>query len=200
MKPPALALDVGGTKLAAGLVDSAGRVLRVARRRTPPGAVWDAMAAALDEARDGQAVRGVGIGCAGPLDPDAGTVSPVNIAGWTQFPLVAEVAAVVPGVPVVLAGDGVCMALGEQRHGAGRGHDHLLGVVVSTGVGGGLIASGRPVYGRTGNAGHVGHVVVEPDGDPCSCGGRGCLETVAAGPRLVRWASARGCRAGDGAA
>jgi glucokinase len=84
------------------------------------------------------------------------------------------------------------MALGERWRGAGRGADFLLGMVVSTGIGGGLVLDGAPLPGRTGNAGHVGHLVVEPDGHPCTCGGRGCVETVAAGPHLVRWARANG--------
>src|SRR6185312_7450226 len=89
-------------------------------------------------------------------------------------------------------GDGVCMALGEHWRGAGRGADFLLGMVVSTGVGGGLVLDGVPYHGRTGNAGHVGHVVVEPDGQRCSCSGHGCVETVAAGPWMTRWALANG--------
>ena len=97
----------------------------------------------------------------------SGTVSPINIACWREFPLRDRVAAAVPGVPVRLGGDGVCMALGEHWRGAGRGARFLLGMVVSTGVGGGLVLDGAPYGGRTGNAGHVGHVVVDPDGAPC---------------------------------
>ena len=147
----------------------------------------------------GGAIRAVGIACAGPIDLAAGTVSPINIAGWRGFPLRDRVAAAVPDVPVRLAGDGVCMALGEHWRGAGRGVDFLLGMVVSTGVGGGLVLDGVPYHGRTGNAGHVGHVVVELDGQPCSCGGRGCVETVAAGPWMTRWAMANGWAAPPGA-
>jgi glucokinase len=84
------------------------------------------------------------------------------------------------------------MALGERWRGAGRGAQFLLGMVVSTGVGGGLVLDGAPFDGRTGNAGHVGHVVVDPDGGPCSCGGRGCVETIAAGPRMAQWARENG--------
>ncbi|MGI9063131.1 MAG: ROK family protein [Pseudonocardiaceae bacterium] len=193
---PVLALDVGGTKIAAALVDG-GRVLRHVQR--PTGDPWATVVAVLDEARDGRPVRGVGIGCGGPLDPVAGTVSPINLPAWDGFPLRERVAALLPGVPVELAGDAVCTALGEARHGAGRGTADLLGVVVSTGVGGGLIASGRPVPGRTGNAGHVGHMVVAADGAGCPCGGRGCLETVASGPSLVRWARSQGWDGTDAA-
>ena len=91
-----------------------------------------------------------------------------------------------------LGGDGLCMALGERWRGAGRGAQFLLGMVVSTGIGGGLVLDGAPYDGRTGNAGHVGHVVVEPDGAPCTCGGRGCVETVASGPHLAQWARDNG--------
>jgi glucokinase len=87
------------------------------------------------------------------------------------------------------------MALGERWRGAGRGAQFLLGMVVSTGVGGGLVLDGAPYDGRTGNAGHVGHVVVDPDGGPCSCGGRGCVETIAAGPRMAQWARDHGWEA-----
>ena len=107
-----------------------------------------------------------GIGSAGPIDAAAGTVSPINIVTWHDFPLRDRVAAAVPDVPVALAGDAICMALGEHWRGAGRGVDFMLGMVVSTGVGGGLVLDGVPYHGRTGNAGHVGHVVVEPDGQP----------------------------------
>ncbi len=201
-----LALDMGGTKIAAGLVDAAGTVLHAASRPTPisPSAeqVWAAveqlLAAVL--ARVDGAVGAVGIAAPGPIDVAAGTLSPVNIACWRDFPLRDRVAAMTPGVPVRMAGDALCVALGEHWRGAGRDTRFLLGMVVSTGVGGGLLLDGAPYYGRTGNAGHVGHVVVEPDGPPCGCGGFGCVESVAAGPALVRWARANGWAAPPDAA
>ncbi len=204
-----LCLDIGGTKIAAGLADPGGALMHTATRPTPAGAaaeeVWAAVAAAIADAlraADGP-VSAVGIASAGPIDLHAGTVSPINIACWRRFPLRDRVAAAVPGVPVWLGGDGVCMALGEHWLGAGksagRGARFLLGMVVSTGVGGGLVLDGIPYTGRTGNAGHVGHVVVEQDGAPCACGGRGCVETVAAGPSMVRWARANGWSAPPGA-
>lgn len=189
-----LALDIGGTKIAAGLVDPAGALVHSARRATPPDEVWAVVEEMIADAMEaaGGAVRAVGVAASGPVDLAAGTVSPINIASWRGFPLRDQVAAAVPGVPVRLAGDGVCMALGEHWRGAGRGTDFMLGIVVSTGVGGGLVLDGAPYDGRTGNAGHVGHVVVDPDGQPCSCGGHGCVETVAAGPSITRWARANG--------
>jgi glucokinase len=189
-----LALDIGGTKIAVGLVDPVGELIHTATLPTPNDhdaehvwAVTEQLIASAVTKAEG-AIRAVGIGSAGPVDVTAGTVSPVNIAQWQRFPLRDRVVAAVPNVPVRLGGDGVCMALGEHWRGAGRGIDFMLGMVVSTGVGGGLVLNGVPYQGRTGNAGHVGHVVVDPDGPLCHCGGRGCVETFAAGPWMTRWA------------
>lgn len=193
-----LTLDIGGTKIAAGLVDSAGTLVRTAVRGTPqdcsPADVWEVVAELVADQMNaaGGAVRAVGIASAGPIDPLTGSVSPINIACWRHFPLRDRIAALVPNVPVELGGDGLCMALGEYWRGAGRGARFLLGVVVSTGVGGGLVLDGMGYGGRTGNAGHVGHVVVDPKGCPCRCGGRGCVETMASGPSMLRWAQANG--------
>jgi glucokinase len=195
-----LALDVGGTKIAAGLVDADGTLVHRAQRPTPAAdaeAVW-AVAAALiaEELREaGGPVGAVGIASAGPIDLPSGTVSPINITAWRRFPIVDRVSELTDA-PVRLGGDGLCMALGERWRGAGRGAEFLLGMVVSTGVGGGLVLDGAPYDGRTGNAGHVGHVVVELDGAACTCGGRGCVETVASGPHLAAWARDNGWDAG----
>ena len=200
-------IDIGGTKVAGAVVGDAARVLAGARADTPaadpdPEALWSAVAGVLADllaqaSTRGLAIRGVGLSCAGPIDTRAGTVSPINITGWHGFPLVARVRDVLDeagrgGLAVHLAGDGTAMALAEQRHGAARGVGDVLGIVVSTGIGGGLVLAGRPFGGRTGNAGHVGHVVVDPRGELCTCGGIGCLETVASGPSAVRWALAQG--------
>ncbi|MCV7198507.1 ROK family protein [Mycobacterium angelicum] len=200
-----LCLDIGGTKIAAGLTDDDGALVHKATCPTPAGGeaeqVWAAVAAMISDAlrAAGGTVAAVGIASAGPVHLDSGTVSPINVKCWRGFPLRDRVAAAVPGVPVRLGGDGVCMALGEHWRGAGRGARFMLGMVVSTGVGGGLVLDGVPYDGRTGNAGHVGHVVVEPGGERCSCGGRGCVETVASGPSMVRWARANGWAAAPGA-
>ena len=193
-----LALDIGGTKIAVGLVDPAGELVHRAVEPTPKSQsaedVWSVVARMIADAAGvaGGAIRAVGIGSAGPVDATAGTVSPINVSSWQAFPLRDRVAAAMPDLPVMLAGDGVCMALGEHWRGAGRGARFVLGMVVSTGVGGGLVLDGKPYHGRTGNAGHVGHVVVELDGQRCSCGGHGCVETVASGPWMTRWALANG--------
>lgn len=198
-----LTLDIGGTKIAAGLVGAGGDLAHTAARPTPPGgsaeAVWAVVEALIADAvrTAGGAIGAVGIACGGPIDVAAGVVSPINITSWRRFPLRDRVAAALPGVPVRLGGDAVCMALGEHWRGAGRGARFLLGMVVSTGVGGGLVFDGLPYQGRTGNAGHVGHVVVDPNGERCSCGGRGCVETVASGPAMTRRARAGGWPGAD---
>jgi glucokinase len=197
MAEPVLALDVGGTKIAAGVVDSDGNLVHTAKRPTPDGdaeLIWAVAAELIGGALTtaNTPVRGVGISCAGPIDLRAGTVSPINITEWQRFPIVDRVTQAVPGVAVRLGGDGLCMALGERWRGAGRGAHFLLGMVVSTGVGGGLVLDGLPYHGRSGNAGHVGHVVVDDRGGLCSCGGHGCVETIAAGPRMTQWAREHG--------
>ena len=191
-----LAIDIGGTKIAAGLVDPGGTLLTSQQRPTPRGAgaeaVWAVVADLVAELTAGVAVRGAGVVSAGPVQLQAGTVSPINVPDWRDFPLRDRVAELLPGRPVRLAGDGVAMALGEHWRGAGQGAGFLLGMVVSTGIGGGLVLDGQPYPGRTGNAGHVGHVVVDTAGGPCACGGHGCVETIAAGPSMVAWAKTQG--------
>ncbi|MEU8247086.1 ROK family protein [Nonomuraea sp. NPDC048916] len=193
-----LAVDIGGTKLAAALVDEAGSVSRSATRPTPRTDVMSALADLIGEVSGGEPVpEAAGIGCAGPLDLAAGTVSPVNMPSWRGFPVRDEVRRLT-GLPTVLAGDAQCFALGEHWLGAGRGSASLLGIVVSTGIGGGLVIDGAPLLGPTGNAGHVGHMTVDPYGERCECGGRGCVERYSSGPNLVRWALGNGWKAPDG--
>lgn len=187
-----LALDIGGTKIAAGLVDADGTLLTSSQQPTPrgndPEKAWEVLMHLISAMTADSDVTGVGISAAGPVDLPSGTVSPINIPAWSKFPLRDRVATVLPGVRVQMAGDGVCMALGEHWRGAGRGSSFMLGMVISTGIGGGLVLDGKPYVGRTGNAGHVGHVVVEPGGPLCTCGARGCVEAIAAGPRMAQWA------------
>ncbi|MGA4878403.1 ROK family protein [Streptomyces lydicamycinicus] len=197
------ALDIGGTKIAGALVDPHGRLLVRAARPTPAdkdgATVMRAVAEVLGElaaAPDWARVAAVGIGSAGPVDAATGTVSPVNIPGWRDFPLVAGVRALVGERPVVLVGDGVAMTAAEHWQGAARGHANALCMVVSTGVGGGLVLNGRLHPGPTGNAGHIGHISVDVDGDPCPCGSRGCVERIASGPNIARRALAHGWQPG----
>src|SRR5579875_1440863 len=166
---PALVIDIGGTKLAAGDAEQLWRTLEALLRKVLGEAGRDE--AGLDESGDGLA--GVGCGCGGPMEWPAGRVSPLNIAAWRDFPLRDRLAGRFPEIPVRVHNDAICLAVGEHWRGAGRGTGNMLGVVVSTGVGGGLVLGGRLIDGASGNAGHVGHVVVDPeDGPPCACGGR----------------------------
>ncbi|MFI7466254.1 ROK family protein [Nonomuraea sp. NPDC049646] len=190
-----LAIDVGGTKMAAGLVAPDGTVITSRRAATPQNAdaetLWHTLTTLIDPLSE--RAEGVGVGCGGPMTWPDGEVSPLNIPGWRGFPLRARLAGRFPGLPVRLHNDAICLAIAEHWQGAGRGSADMLGMVVSTGVGGGLILGGRLVNGGTGNAGHIGHVVVEPDGGPrCGCGGHGCLEAVARGPALTTWAQSQG--------
>lgn len=193
----ALAVDVGGTKIAAAVVTDDGRILSRAEVRTPAAehaeAVGEALlrAASAAIAHAGVTPYVIGIGSAGPLDMVAGTVSPVNIPAWRGFSIVELLSREYPDRDVRMAGDGHCMALGEYWR---RTHSMrtVLGMVVSTGVGGGVVVGGRVQTGPTGNAGHVGHMVVDIAGPACPCGGRGCVEAVASGPSMVRWARENG--------
>lgn len=183
-----LALDVGGTKVAAGVVDAEGRVLRSASAPTPrvsdPDEVLAALVGALREVEPDD-VRACGVGSAGPMTRGGETVSPLNIPGWRGFPLRQRLQDVLP-VPVVVDNDAKALALGEGWKGAGTTARSFLAMVVSTGVGGGLVVDGRLLDGAQGNAGHVGHVVVVPGGELCGCGGRGCLEAEISGTAIAR--------------
>jgi glucokinase len=197
------ALDIGGTKIAGALVDGDGRILVRAQRPTPAQedgeTVMRAVADVVGELTASPLwtrARAVGIGSAGPVDASAGTVSPVNVPGWRDFPLVERVRAAAAGLPVELVGDGVAIAAAEHWQGAARGHDNALCMVVSTGVGGGLVLGGSLHPGPTGNAGHIGHISVDLDGDLCPCGARGCVERIASGPNIARRALEAGWRPG----
>lgn len=190
----ALALDIGGTKFAAARVRPDGALVDEHRVETPASEVWAAAEKLLTDVAGGRPVHRVGIGSAGPVDVDAGRVGPLNIPEWRDgFALADAVRSLFPDAEVTLAIDGACCTLAEYRFGAGRGTENQIGMIVSTGVGGGVLLGGRIAGGRTGNAGHIGHVVVPGAEDvACACGGFGCLEAVASGPSAVRWANARG--------
>ena len=119
-------------------------------------------------------------------------MSPLNLPNWREYPLRDQITALVPAVPVTLRMDGECIALAEHWIGAGQGESNLMGMVVSTGIGGGLILGGRAIAGPTGNAGHIGHIEVGGFDDPCLCGGTGCVEAVASGPKTTAWAQRQG--------
>lgn len=188
-----LALDIGATKFAAGVVDPHYRLHGVRQAPAASDDPWAACRDLLVAVADDNEVSAVGIGAAGPVDVPAGMIRPLNLAAWRGgFAIVDHVRALFPNALVRLAIDGACLVLAEHRVGGLRGVDNGLAMTVSSGVGGGIIADGRVVVGRTGNAGHIGHIVVPGDDTACPCGGFGCVEAVASGMSSVRWARARG--------
>jgi glucokinase len=190
-----LAVDIGGTKMAAGLVAADGSLVERAMR--PTRATTTTSEAELLWGDLAELVRGVslatgagdrltvcGVGCGGPMARHGEQVSPLNIAGWRSFPLRARLTELT-GLATYVDNDAKALALGEGWIGAAAGCADFLGMVVSTGVGGGIVLDGRLLDGRLGNAGHVGHVIVEPGGRACRCGGRGCLEAEASGTAIA---------------
>lgn len=186
----ALAIDIGGTKIEVGLVDEVGAVLSRSRSATNQRDPWPGLAELVDAglyaaAAAGHQVVAVGVGCGGPMSDGGERVSPLNIAGWRDFPLRERLAAHT-GLPVRVDNDAKALALGEGWRGAASGETEYLAMVVSTGVGGGIVLNGELLDGAHGNAGHIGHVIVEPDGRLCACGARGCLEAEASGPSIQK--------------
>ncbi len=183
-----LAVDVGGTKLAVGLVDASGGLSHEEHAPTPvtddPEVIWSALARLVDGALHAGPSVVCGVGCGGPMTAGGERVSPLNIPAWRGFPLRRRLAGLT-GLPARVDNDAKALALGEGWAGAAVGRDDYMAMVVSTGVGGGIVSSGRVLNGRTGNAGHVGHVVVEPGGRHCRCGGRGCLEAEISGTAIA---------------
>jgi len=185
----ALAVDIGGTKVGVGLVDDQGALVVREQVPTPPGAdgeeLFTALTGLVDDVRaratEGLDVCGVGVG--GPMTAGGERVSPLNISGWRDFPLRHRLADHV-GLPTFVDNDAKALALGEGWVGAAAGTDSFIAMVVSTGVGGGIVLNRMLLEGDDGNAGHIGHVIVEPGGLLCPCGARGCLEAEASGTAI----------------
>jgi len=188
-----LAIDVGDTKLAAGLMTMKGDLLDRDDINIDHSLKADALFASLNTIAQAQLERArthhnarpvaVGVGCAGPVRPDVVAVSPLGIGAWRSFPLRSTLAS---ATSLNVYGDlgAKALALAEGWLGAAQGRSDFLAIVVSTTVEGGIVLNGQLLDGATGNAGHVGHTVVEPNGRRCSCGSRGCLEAEASGPAI----------------
>ncbi len=197
---PVIGIDLGGTKIATALVDASGEILAHDRRKTLAREGRDAVVARiLESARavigeggvEPPQVTAVGIGAPGPIDLAAGVVvAPPNLPGWDRVPLKQLIESDL-GITTFLENDANAAAVGEHRFGAGRGVDHMIYVVVGTGVGGGLILDGRLYHGASGMAGEIGHIVVKLDGPVCACGNCGCLEALTSGPSIAREARQR---------
>ncbi len=184
----ALGVDVGGTKVAAGVVDESGNVVARARRATPSldvDAIMSAVEDLVTELSATHAIEAVGIGAAGWISRDRSMVMFAPNLAWRDEPLRARLTERL-GRPVLVENDGDAAAWGEHRFGAGQGVDDLAVVTVGTGIGAGWILDGRLYRGGFGIAGEPGHVRVVPDGIRCGCGNRGCWEQYASGRALER--------------
>jgi glucokinase len=183
-----IGVDVGGTKVAAGLVGEDGTILRRTRRPTPsasPDDVEDVIAACVVELAEGTGAAAVGIGAAGFVTVDRSTVLLAPNLSWRDEPLRDAVSSRV-GLPVVVENDANAAAWGEYRFGAGRGESDLVLVTVGTGIGGGIVLGGRLHRGRFGIGGEIGHLQLVPGGRRCGCGQQGCWEQYSSGRALLR--------------
>ena len=183
----ALAVDIGGTKLAVGLVTADGEVVASSTAPSRAGdgeALFSTLMALVETVGGNSRVAVCGVGCGGPMTAGGETVSPLNIPGWRDFPLRSRLAEAT-GLHTFVDNDAKALALAEGWKGAAAGVDDFIAMVVSTGVGGGIVLDGRLLDGASGNAGHIGHVCVEPEGRICVCGARGCLEAEASGTAIA---------------
>lgn len=187
--PVVAAVDIGGTKMAAAVVDGTGRLL-VEDRAPTHGSGAEGLFTTLGELVEGTIAASpvpptvIGVGCGGPMQRGGEQVSPLNIGQWRDFPLRSRLAERFE-LATFVDNDAKALALGEGWVGAARGESDYLAMVVSTGVGGGLVLDGRLLDGARGNAGHLGHVIVEPQGRRCACGARGCLEAEVSGTAIA---------------
>jgi glucokinase len=199
-QPVVIAVDLGGTNLRWALVDRQGKIMGRWERATASMPDQEALVnvLALEFSASGKAaetlqaeVKAVGLGAPGRILPEEGIVafSP-NIPFLNNFPLAANLKAKIPW-PLVMENDANLFAFGENWLGSGAGHNHMLGMTLGTGVGGGLILNGRIWPGMAGTSGEVGHITIEPEGYKCMCGNRGCLETMASGAWTVFWVKDR---------
>ena len=194
-----IGIDIGGTKLAAVIADRHGKILQKLRRPTaakkgPEHAVqllMDMVYETIDLAGSSrERISKIGVSCGGPLDAKKGIVySPPNLPGWDAIPLKDLIEAEFH-IPTTIENDANAGALAEWRFGGGRGHNYVLYMTMSTGIGGGIVANGEIYHGANDSAGEVGHQILLPDGPPCGCGKSGCLEALCSGPAIARRAQA----------
>lgn len=192
-----LGVDIGGTKVAVGLVDASGNILRQAREPMMPHGTAEAGLAAVTRAIDSMLasipgkVANIGICAPGPLDPTAGVVlNPPNLPCWRNFPLAQKLVEMY-SIPVKVDNDGNAAALAEQRWGAARGFGYVFYATLGTGIGSGIVLDGAIYHGKTGSAAEGGHMSIDYHGPRCPCGKFGCIEVLAAGPAIAARARAK---------
>ncbi|MEX0767598.1 MAG: ROK family protein [Microthrixaceae bacterium] len=186
-----VAVDIGGTKIAAGIVDARGDLLfrdQIPTQSESDAGLFERITGLLDSVMASSAVPAqvIGVGCGGPMTPLGQTVSPLNIPQWRDFPLLQRLQQKYQ-LPTFIDNDAKALARAEGWVGAASSETDYLAMVVSTGVGGGIVLNGQLLDGAQGNAGHIGHVIVEPFGRDCACGGRGCLEAEVSGAAIARF-------------
>ena len=196
------ALDIGGTKIAAGMVDRQGRLLAHIESPTQlEKSFADSLAQMVSMLRQtasqaGEPLQGIGVGCTGPVNPQTGMLGEIEfMPDWSGVNL-AQALVQALGVPVAIENDADAAALGEWACGAGRDTNLFLMVTVGTGIGAGLIVNGTLYRGVNGAHPEIGHHIIDPSGPQCFCGGRGCWESLASGPAMQRWAQASDPQAG----
>jgi glucokinase len=186
-----IGIDVGGTKVLGGVVDSSGKILATARKDTPQQggkALTQTIADTALELMSQYDVTSVGVSAAGFISADRTTMlATPNIANWNGVNLVEELTALI-GLPVVIENDANAAAWGEATFGAGRNQEYMVMLTVGTGIGGGIIINGKLHRGAFGIAAEIGHMRVVPEGHLCGCGARGCFEQYASGNALIRHA------------
>ncbi|MGC2448443.1 MAG: ROK family protein [Candidatus Sulfotelmatobacter sp.] len=190
---PYLGVDIGGTKIAVGVVDKEGKILVQSRSPMVANGTAEAGFDAVDhairsiiETDAGRKVQGIGICAPGPLDPHTGVVlNPPNVPCWRNFPLAARIGAKYR-VPVKVDNDANAAALAETRWGAARGYKYVFYATIGTGIGTGIVLDGAIYHGSSGSAGEGGHVSIDYQGPTCGCGKRGCIEILAAGPAIAK--------------
>lgn len=183
-----IGVDIGGTKVAAGVVDDQGKIVADTLRPTAadrPDVVAETVADVVRELSAGRAIEAVGVGAAGFIDETRSMVRFAPNLAWRDEPLQKKISGLV-GLPVVIENDANAMAWGETRFGAGRGQSHVVCVTLGTGIGGGLVFDGTLYRGRWGAGAEFGHMQVQPGGRPCGCGNIGCWEQYASGQGLVK--------------
>jgi glucokinase len=184
-----IGVDIGGTKVAAGVVDETGKILQKVRRNTPSARsdeIADTIADVVRELCKDRDVSAVGIGAAGFIDADRSTVLFAPNLAWRNEPLRDDVAKRIGGLPVIVENDANAAAWAEVKFGAGRGEADVVMVTIGTGIGGGIVLNGQLFRGRYGVAAEMGHMQVVPNGRRCGCGQRGCWEQYGSGRALVR--------------
>ncbi|MFI7442206.1 ROK family glucokinase [Nonomuraea indica] len=182
-----IGVDIGGTKVGAGVVDDEGTIVAHLLRPTPadrPDLVAETVADVVRELAEGREIEAVGVGAAGFVDETRSIVRFAPNLAWREEPLQKKISGLV-GLPVVVENDANAMAWGETRFGAGRGQSHVVCITIGTGIGGGLVFDGRLFRGHWGMGAELGHMQVVPGGRPCGCGQHGCWEQYASGNALV---------------